>query len=272
MIDRNFLRFFLLALSCLLALPLRAASSNAADSADITTNAAPITPGRTDGRIAFVTAKLLQLSHYSRQPFDAALSSKFYDRFIETLDRVGGEHMHFLQTDLAEFEHYRTNLGTLTITARGFADVRPASEIFNRFRERLQQRVAYVDELLKTEKFTFDTDERIKVSRKDEPYPKDLDEAKALWRQRLRFDYLQEHLAKLDVKKKADEAAKKPSKPAEFHPETPNGSPVVIKPDSKSGEKNLPGKPKTEAEEIAEKLSHNYHHTLHNFADWDGAD
>src|SRR6266496_2382946 len=137
MINRTLLRLLPLALSCLLALPLRAASSNAADSADKATNAAPVTPGRTDGRIAFVTAKLLQLSHYSRQPFDAAVSSKFFDRYLETLDR---EHLQFLQTDLAEFEHYRTNLGKLTITERGFADTRPGCEIFNRFRDRLQQR------------------------------------------------------------------------------------------------------------------------------------
>ena len=107
MIDRALLRFLPLALSCLLALPLRAASSNAADSADLTTNAAPITPGRTDGRIAFVTAKLLQLSHYSRQPFDAALSSKFYDRFIETLDRVGGDALSVEHRD--HRTHHRRN-------------------------------------------------------------------------------------------------------------------------------------------------------------------
>ena len=214
-------------------------------------------PGRRDGRGAFVTARLLEVSHYSRQPFDATVSSKFYDRYLESLDR---EHLQFLQSDLAEFEHYRTNLGALTITHRGFADTRPACEIFNRFRDRLQQRVAYVDELLKTEKFTFDTDERIKINRKDAPYPKDLDEAKALWRQRLRFDYLQEHLAKIDAKKNSEAAAKKAVKDG------------PAKADPKPGEKTTPVKPKTEAEEIVEKLTHTYHHTLHNFADWDGAD
>jgi carboxyl-terminal processing protease len=259
MIDRILLRFLPLTLSVLLALPLCAATPASADksaeSVEKGTNAAPVAPGRMDGRIAFVTAKLLQLSHYSRQPFDPAVSSKFYDRYIESLDR---EHLQFLQSDLAEFEHYRTNLGNLTITSRGFADTRPACEIFNRFRDRLQQRIAYIDELLKTETFTFDTDERIKVNRKETPYPKDLDEAKGLWRQRLRFDYLQEHLAKLDAKQKADEAARK----------APNDS--AAKKDS--DEKAPAAKPKTEHEEIVEKLTHNYHLVLHNFADWDGAD
>jgi carboxyl-terminal processing protease len=260
MIDRLFLRGHRLFASCFLGLAL--ISFNPSTRAvtftpEKLTNAAPVVPGRTDGRIAFVTAKLLQLSHYTRQPFDAGLSGKLYDRYLETLDRVGGEHMHFLQSDLAEFEHYRTNLNNLTITANGFADVRPACEIFNRFRQRLQERVEYVDELLKNEKFAFDTDEKIKINRKDEPYPKDLNEAKALWKQRLRFDYLQEHMAKLEAKKKAEEDAKKPSKDK-------------AKPDAKSSEKDA--KPKSEEQEIAEKLSHNYHRALHNFADWDGAD
>ena len=40
--------------------------------------------------------------------------------------------------------------------------------------ERLEQRTAYVNALLKNEKFTFDTDERITLNRKEMPYPKDL--------------------------------------------------------------------------------------------------
>ena len=79
----------------------------------------------------------------------------------------------------------------------------PACEIFNRFLERLAQRDAYADDLLKHEKFTFDTDERITINRKDLPYPADLDEAKKLWRERLRFEYLQELLGKIGARKRA---------------------------------------------------------------------
>ena len=89
------------------------------------------------------------------------------------------------------------------------ADTRPACEIFNRFMERLEQRTAYADELLKHEKFTFDTDERIMINRKGLPYPADLDEAKKLWRERLRFEYLQELLGKIGARKKNLAAATK---------------------------------------------------------------
>src|SRR5437773_352633 len=153
--ERSVLRLLLLLLSCTLALPLYAAgaidhSKDAdkvvlAEAQEKPIHVVPVSPGKTDGRIACVTANLLEQAHYSKQPFDRAISSKFFDRYLETLDP---QHLHFLQTDLTLFEPYRTNLGDLTITTRGEADTRPACKMFNRFMERLQQRVNYVDELL----------------------------------------------------------------------------------------------------------------------------
>ena len=209
-----------------------------------------ISPGPNDGQIATMTARLLERYHYLRPRFDDTVSSKFLDRYLETLDP---QHLHFLQSDLANFEVYRTNLDHLTLPERGAGDTKPACEIFNRFKERLRQRVEYADTLLHNEKFSFDTDERIVLNRKDLPYPKDLDEAKKLWRDRLRFEYLQEKLGKLDAKKKAAAASKTES-------------------DSAAETKAADKPKKSEAEEIVETLSHRYHRTLHTFADWDNDD
>src|SRR6266404_5608526 len=71
----------------------------------------PIQPGFNDGQIAFWTARMLERFHYLRQPFDRSVSSKFLDRYLEALDP---QHMHFVQSDLDQFEHYRTELGDLT--------------------------------------------------------------------------------------------------------------------------------------------------------------
>jgi carboxyl-terminal processing protease len=253
MIDRFISRSLLLVLGCSLVLPVFADLNNANPTPGeltATTNSdksmAPyhVTPGPADGKIAFVTATLLQQTHFSKQPFDATVSSKFLDHYLESLDP---QHLHFLQSDLAEFERYRTKLGEMTISQRRAADTRPACEIFDRFIQRFQQRVAYVDELLKDEKFNFDTDEKISLSRKEQPYPKDLNEAKGLWKQRLRFEYLQEKLGKHDAKKKAAKSGKDSSK----------------KPDAK---------PKTEAEEIVDTLTHTYHRSLHSFTGWNNED
>src|SRR5437667_9047597 len=142
---RFIMRFLLTLLCCNLALPLcfgQTDSSSAAQKpasnelSDKPIQIPHITPAPADGKIAFVAAKLLEGGHYTKQTFDESVSSKFLDRYLEALDP---QHMDFIQPDLAEFEHYRTNLGHLTLNRR---DTRPACEIFNRFMERLVQRTA----------------------------------------------------------------------------------------------------------------------------------
>jgi carboxyl-terminal processing protease len=149
---------------------------------------------------------MLEKNQYLKMPFDPTVSSEFLDTYLETLDP---QHIHFTQGDLAEFEPYRTNLSRLTLNDRHVGDTRPACIIFNRFFERLSQRTAYAEQLLKNEKFTFDSDDRIMINRKGQPYATDLDAAKKLWRERLRFEYLQELLGKVTARKKKDAVAAK---------------------------------------------------------------
>ena len=149
---------------------------------------APLTPASNDGNIAYITARLLEEFHYTQHPFDAEMSGKFYDAYLDGYDP---EHLYFLESDIAEFSRYRTNLDTLTLGPHGQADVMPAYKIFNRFKERLHERVAYADELLKRNNFKFTSNEQVPVNRKDAPYPKNLDEAKRIWREKLLWDYLQ---------------------------------------------------------------------------------
>ncbi len=164
-----------------------------------------VTPGPDDGEIAYVTARALEQYHLRQKRLNNEYSEKFFERYIETLDP---QRLHFTQADLSEFASYRTNLDNLTLTRPRAADTTPAYRIFNRFRERLDQRVAYANELLKNEKFVFDADEKITVNRKDEPAPADLDEARRLWRQRLRSEYLGEKVAKYAARQKAERDAK----------------------------------------------------------------
>lgn len=149
-------------------------------------------PGPDDSRIAFVAARVLENYHYLEHPLDKEMSAKFFDEYIDSLDP---HHEYFLQSDMAEFSKYRTNLDVLTINTNLSADLTPAFKIYERFQERFQQRIEYADELLQQDKFKFNTDEKI-VDRRHEPFPKDLDEAKQLWRQRVRFEYLQDKLSR----------------------------------------------------------------------------
>lgn len=154
------------------------------------------TTGADASAIARGTAGILPRWHYLRMPFDAAVSSQFLDRYLEALDNL---KLHFLQSDIAEFDKYRNSLDQLTKNG----DTRPADEIFARFMQRLEQRMEYVHHLLKTEHFEFNDDDRFGTSRKDAPWPKDLEDAKKLWKQHLRYEVLQEKLSQKEPKQSA---------------------------------------------------------------------
>lgn len=158
-----------------------------------------LVPASSDPNIARMVARILVQNHYLQQPLDNSVAGKFLDRYLEVLDNL---HLHFLQEDLDEFKPYRTTLDEL-IYKEG--DTEPARKIFSRFLQRMDQRVKFVAELLETERFEFTGDDRYNLNRKEAPRPKDLAEAKQLWRQHLRYEVLQEKLAK----EKPEEIAKK---------------------------------------------------------------
>jgi len=238
--------FLLLAFGSKLLLPLQAAEAPASDApkpAGSATNSAPaiVKPSPDAGKIAFVTAYMLEKLEYLQHPFDATMSARLFDSYLTSLDP---QHLHFLQSDLTEFAAYRTNLDRLTLKRSGIADTRPAYELFYRYTDRLRAHVAYVDELLKTEKFDFATDDRITLNRHDLPYPKNLDEAKKIWRDRLHYEYLMEQVSRETQKTNAPASAAK----------------VDTTP------------PKSMHDAIVETLSKNYHRTLKVFEEWDSSD
>ena len=190
-------------------------------------------PGPNDGHIAYWTARILEEYHYSQQLLDTETSGKFFDDYVESIDP---RHENFLQSDLAEFAHYRTNLDALTLGRHNTADLTPAYAIFQRFIERFEQHVACVDDLLKQDKFKFNTDEQILLNRSHAPYPRDLDEARRLWDQRLRYEYLQEKLSR-EI--------------------SPTNDTVIL---------NLP---KSATDEISSSLAKHYHWNLQMVTNWD---
>jgi len=224
-----------------------------ANAADATNAPAPLLPGPNDGRIAYMTARLLEEFHYSQQPLDMEMSKKFFDGYVEALDP---RRENFLQSDLAEFAHYRTNLDAFTIGGRGRADLSPAFDIFQRMLQRLQEHTDYVDKVLKEDKFTFTTNERIAIDRRHAPYPKNLAEAQQLWLQRVRYEYLQEKL----------DRETQPPTTASYASSTN----ISLKPTNHvvlSVTNNAPA-----TNDIAGTIAHHYDWILHTISKWDGAD
>ena len=145
--------------------------------------------GSNDWRIANITSQALQLRQYRQMAFDAQVSSNFLDMYINMLDP---QHIHFFRSDLEEFEPYRYHLGELI--RKG--DTSPAYIIFDRLMERTHQQTIYVNDLLAADSFTFIGNERVLLNRKNAPFPKDMEEARQIWRDRVRTEYLQEKLNK----------------------------------------------------------------------------
>jgi carboxyl-terminal processing protease len=215
----------------------------------------PLEATSDESAIARLTSKLLPRQHYLQQPFDHQVSSRFLDEYLESLDNL---HLHFLQSDVEEFDRYRERLDELT--KRG--DTSPGREIYARFLQRVEQRVAYVADLLKSDKFDFAQDDRYLPDRRHAPRPKDLAEAHTLWRQQLRFEILQEKLG-----------AKKP-KPST--PDQPKGAETAAPATEPAGGESTPAEPKLLpnglTEDLVQTLTRRYARLLRTLRDFDGGD
>ncbi len=143
----------------------------------------------TDSNITRVTADLLEHSQFSHHRLDNELAVKFLGRYLDSLDPA---HLLFLQSDVQQFDGFCSRLADLT---RRDGDLVPERTIFQRYLERLEQRDAYVTNLLQIEKFEFTGRDTFTLDREKAPRPVNLDAARELWRQNVRAEYLQEKLA-----------------------------------------------------------------------------
>ncbi len=139
--------------------------------------------------IARATATLLEHSQFSQRRPDAALSSRFLDLYLDTLD---ASHLLFTQGDREEFAPFRATLAQMTLRD---GDTRPAHLIYARYLRRLAQQVNFATNYLHTAKFDFNGHDSWQTARHEEPAPKGLAAAKALWREEIREEYLREELA-----------------------------------------------------------------------------
>ena len=149
----------------------------------------PLDAKATEAATTVLTSKILESSQFAHKQLDETLAGKFLDRYLDTLDLA---HLVFLQSDIDEFAKSRPKLADMTRTD---GDTSLAHVIFKRYLQRLEQRVTFTTDLLKNEKFDFTSDEKFSYDRKKAPRPADAAAAKSLWRQQLRYEYLQEKLA-----------------------------------------------------------------------------
>ena len=102
--------------------------------------------------------------------------------FLKTLDPM---KLYFYQSDMDEFTKHQDEL--IDLVRKG--DIRFAYMVFQRFLQRVDERVKMVDELLALPQ-DFTVDEEMVVDRDVPQYPKDPAEARERWRKRIKYELL----------------------------------------------------------------------------------
>ncbi|MDH5734534.1 MAG: carboxy terminal-processing peptidase [Gammaproteobacteria bacterium] len=113
------------------------------------------------------------------------LSATVFDRYLQELDK---DRSYFLASDIAEFEKYRLLLDDALKTG----NLQPAFHIFNRYHQRLIERLNFLVYTLDKgiSKLDFTKDETLLIDRKDQPWLQSMDEMNQLWNKRLKNDVL----------------------------------------------------------------------------------
>jgi len=157
-----------------------------------------LSPTPEQSKAAIDLVQKLDSEHYRDQEFNDALSSRYFDEYLKSLDSAKN---FFIQSDIAEFEKYRKTFDD--DYKKGKLD--NSFTIFNRFNERMIDRLEKVVKILddpKT-KFDFDVEESIVLDREKAPWPANQAEADKLWQQYLKSNLLNSMLSgkKLDESK-----------------------------------------------------------------------
>jgi carboxyl-terminal processing protease len=142
----------------------------------------PVAPGPNDRNTVLTVTMLLKAEHLSRHPLDKEISERCLSNFLKAIDPM---KVYFYQSDVDQFMKNKDNLSDWI--RRG--DVGFAYTVFHTFLQRVDERVAMVNQLL-AEPLDFNTDEQMVIDRDTAQFPRTRDEALNRWRQRIKYDIL----------------------------------------------------------------------------------
>jgi carboxyl-terminal processing protease len=165
---------------------------------------AALAPDRSDGRISKAVARFLADEHLSKAPLNEEMSRRTFTTFMKMLDPM---KVYFLQSDVDEFAKQQNVLADQIRSG----NTTFAYTVFERFLQRVDDRVKTVDQLLlQTPDFTVDED--MTTDPKLTTYAKDEAEARDKWRKRIKYDLLVKKADAAGLKDDVAAAAKDPHK------------------------------------------------------------
>ncbi len=125
--------------------------------------------------------------HLSGAPVDDVISRRAWTNFLNDLD---GEHLYFTPEDMQHFRLSATNLDDEVKSG----DISFAFDAYERLKERIRERVTYVETQLKGG-LTLTDDEVFQWKRRKTPWPADTAARDDLWRRKLENEYIQRIIA-----------------------------------------------------------------------------
>ena len=157
-------------------------------------------PELTGDHVASITRMFLR-NHFSRIGFDDAHSDEMMTRYLSRFDPG---HYYFLRGDIAEFRRYSNSLDDRI--RRGRIDT--AFLIYERFLDRMKEREKYIAEALE-KGFDLTKDETFLLDRENAPYPVDEEDARRLFRKKLKMEMLELTLRGQSQEQAADSLRKR---------------------------------------------------------------
>ncbi|MEI6125540.1 MAG: carboxy terminal-processing peptidase [Pseudomonadota bacterium] len=150
----------------------------------------PLAPAAENAETCREIIEQLQHDHYEHLAIDDQMSGRMLDRYISDLDPG---RSYFMEKDIQEFEPYRFQLDDALTSG----DLAPAFKIFNRYRQRMTERLTFMINHLETgmQDIAFDADESMETERKNSPWPATDGAWDDIWRKRLKSGLLNLKLA-----------------------------------------------------------------------------
>ncbi len=157
-------------------------------------------PSPKDRQITTSVLHLLKSEHLTRHPLDDEISKRCLGTFVKALDPL---KMYFLESDIDEFKAQETDLDDLL--KKG--NVEFPYHVFQRYLRRLEERVKVAVELVHAE-HDFTIDEEMVSDPDAATYARTEDEARELWRKRVKYELLVLRAEAADAQKPATEDGK----------------------------------------------------------------
>lgn len=149
---------------------------------------AELSPDRQQTAIGTEILDKLVKGHYNSITLNDQTSGRIFDSYLAAMDPA---RSYFRAADIEEFAPFRTRFDDLLKAG----DLRPAFRIFNRYRQRLAERLRFVIRILDEDFDTLDFQKEESLVRQNTAWARSAAELRARWRRQLKGDVLNQTLA-----------------------------------------------------------------------------